>query len=188
MDEAKKFDDAFVEKYRTDMDIVLISAGLFSLVSAMFIAAMNSWKDPGSTTTWTQSLTYASLATSVNAALCASLARQWLVNYHQTGSGTSEQRALLRQAKHDALEKWKFQPMLRTFSVLPQISLLLFGIALSTYAWTRQSAIAAAVVGATAIGILLYALVTLASIYNRPFLSPLTNTTKYPVTNITLHE
>ncbi|KAH7911664.1 hypothetical protein BJ138DRAFT_990385, partial [Hygrophoropsis aurantiaca] len=110
--EAKEFDDEFLEKYRDDMDIVLIFAGLFSAVSTTFITSMQSslspdptattntllmrlvqatntsafagqdlelplWNGPGSTVIWSQSLIYASLATSLLAALGAVLGKQW---------------------------------------------------------------------------------------------------------------
>ncbi|KAH7908577.1 hypothetical protein BJ138DRAFT_340116 [Hygrophoropsis aurantiaca] len=166
--EAKEFDDEFLEKYRDDMDIVLIFAGLFSAVSTTFITSMQSnlspdatattnvllmqlvhaanttafagqnlelpsWNGPGSTMIWTQSLIYASLAASLLAALGAVLGKQWLAHYCQSKFGTSEQRALHRQAKSNALERWRFQAILAVLPVLLQISLLLFGIALSGF-------------------------------------------------------
>ncbi|KAH7911660.1 hypothetical protein BJ138DRAFT_893318, partial [Hygrophoropsis aurantiaca] len=129
--EAKEFDDEFLEKYRDDMDIVLIFAGLFSAVSTSFVTSMQSnlspdptattnvllmqlvqaantsafagqdlelpsWNGPGSTVIWTQSLIYASLASSLLAALGAVLGKQWLAHYHQSKFGTSEQRTLYR--------------------------------------------------------------------------------------------
>ncbi|KAH7905147.1 hypothetical protein BJ138DRAFT_1018126, partial [Hygrophoropsis aurantiaca] len=40
--EAKEYDGPFLERYRDDMDIVLIFAGLFSAVSTTFITSMQS--------------------------------------------------------------------------------------------------------------------------------------------------
>ncbi|KIJ63833.1 hypothetical protein HYDPIDRAFT_91617, partial [Hydnomerulius pinastri MD-312] len=50
--EASAYDDEFVETYKSDMDIVLIFAGLFSAVSTTFIVAMepNLSPDPNETT------------------------------------------------------------------------------------------------------------------------------------------
>ncbi|KAG1785127.1 uncharacterized protein HD556DRAFT_1269448 [Suillus plorans] len=39
---AEEHDDEFLERYTTDMDIVLIFSGLFSAISAAFIVAMES--------------------------------------------------------------------------------------------------------------------------------------------------
>ncbi|KAH7912118.1 hypothetical protein BJ138DRAFT_985110, partial [Hygrophoropsis aurantiaca] len=50
--EAKEFDDDFLDRYKEDMDIVLIFAGLFSAVSTTFITSMQSSlsQDPTATT------------------------------------------------------------------------------------------------------------------------------------------
>ncbi|KAH7911665.1 hypothetical protein BJ138DRAFT_893311 [Hygrophoropsis aurantiaca] len=70
--------------------------------------------------------------------------------------------------------------MLGVLPVLLQISLLLFGIALSAYVWTQQATIAAVVIGATALGLSFYAFIALASAFsqNCPFQTPLTNVIK----------
>ncbi|KIJ61572.1 hypothetical protein HYDPIDRAFT_56549, partial [Hydnomerulius pinastri MD-312] len=50
--EASEYDTEFLEKYKNDMDIVLIFAGLFSAVATTFIAAMQPTlsPDPSDTT------------------------------------------------------------------------------------------------------------------------------------------
>ncbi|KAH7906337.1 hypothetical protein BJ138DRAFT_1016407, partial [Hygrophoropsis aurantiaca] len=40
--EAKEYDESFLERYKDDMDIVLIFAGLFSAVSTTFITSIQS--------------------------------------------------------------------------------------------------------------------------------------------------
>ncbi|KAF8840490.1 hypothetical protein BDN67DRAFT_903360, partial [Paxillus ammoniavirescens] len=112
--EAGEYDAEFLDKYKSDMDIVLIFAGLFSAVSTSFIVGMepslspnpsdttnallmmlvhaidNStfsgqvanlglppWHGPGLSIIWIQTLMYASLSTSLLAALGAMLGKQW---------------------------------------------------------------------------------------------------------------
>ncbi|KAG1841878.1 hypothetical protein C8R48DRAFT_679172 [Suillus tomentosus] len=44
---AEEHDDEFLERYTTDMDIILIFSGLFSAVSTSFIVTMESDLSPG---------------------------------------------------------------------------------------------------------------------------------------------
>ncbi|KAG1869614.1 hypothetical protein F4604DRAFT_1584280, partial [Suillus subluteus] len=73
----------FLEKYTTDMDIVLIFSGLFSAVSTSFIAAMESnlSPDPSDTTMALriQIITYKNLSMSLLTAFGAVLGKQWLI-------------------------------------------------------------------------------------------------------------
>ncbi|KAG1770292.1 hypothetical protein EV702DRAFT_978176, partial [Suillus placidus] len=104
--------EEFLEKHKSDMDIVLIFSGLFSAVSTTFIVSLQSrlspdetemtnallkllihtlnstafdgqhldlpqWNGPGTTEIWIQCLMYASLSTSLVAALGAVLGKQW---------------------------------------------------------------------------------------------------------------
>ncbi|KAH7918957.1 hypothetical protein BV22DRAFT_982258, partial [Leucogyrophana mollusca] len=49
--EAEDYDSEFLEKYKDDMDIVLIFSGLFSAVSTTFITSMQSSLSPDPTAT-----------------------------------------------------------------------------------------------------------------------------------------
>ncbi|KAH7917890.1 hypothetical protein BV22DRAFT_988220, partial [Leucogyrophana mollusca] len=206
---ADDYDSEFLEKYKDDMDIVLIFSGLFSAVSTTFITGMQSslspdptdttnallrqliqatnssafpgqsldppaWNGPGTTVIWTQSFLYASLCASLLAALGAVLGKQWLGHYRRRGGGTIEERSKRRQQKLNGLEAWHFHAVLEVLPVLLQISLLLFGVALSAYVWTEQSTIGAVVIGTTAFGILFYISITLASLISPtcPFQTP----------------
>ncbi|KAG2147484.1 uncharacterized protein EDB93DRAFT_1226688 [Suillus bovinus] len=171
---AEEHDGEFLERYTTDMDIVLIFSGLFSAVSTSFIVAMESNLSPdpsdttnallkqlvqiglgnlaaaGSTpaepastwslslpTLWIQSIAYASLSMSLLAAFGAVLGKQWLGYYksNRYGRGSQEERGKRRQEKFDGLVTWYFDAVVQSFPILLQISLFLFGIALSAHIW-----------------------------------------------------
>ncbi|KAJ6523434.1 hypothetical protein DFH09DRAFT_1420794, partial [Mycena vulgaris] len=84
-----------------------------------------------------QSLLYVSLSCTLLAALLAVLGKQWLMYYSAAGErGTIEARGLERQRKFEGLRRWKFDTLLQMFPLLLQLSLLLFGAALSIYLWT----------------------------------------------------
>ncbi|KAH7917568.1 hypothetical protein BV22DRAFT_987285, partial [Leucogyrophana mollusca] len=209
--EAEDYDSEFLEKYKDDMDIVLIFSGLFSAVSTAFITSNTmqsslgpdltvttnallmqlvrtanatafpgqnldppAWDGVGSTVIWIQSLIYASLSASLLAALGAVLGKQWLGHYRRRGIGTVDERAMRRQQKLNRLEAWHFHTVLEALPVLLQISLLLFGVALSAFVWTQQSTVGAVVIGITAFGILLYISITVASLISPdcPFQTP----------------
>ncbi|KAH7922750.1 hypothetical protein BV22DRAFT_987027, partial [Leucogyrophana mollusca] len=137
-----------------------------------------SWDGPGSRVIWIQSLIYASLSASLLAALGAVLGKQWLGHYRRRGIGTVDERAIRRQQKLNGLEAWHFHAVLEVLPVLLQISLLLFGVALSAFVWTEQSTIGIVVIGATAFGILFYITITIASLMSRdcPFQTPASTT------------
>ncbi|KAH7921772.1 hypothetical protein BV22DRAFT_1095901 [Leucogyrophana mollusca] len=206
--EAEDYDSEFLEKYKDDMDIVLIFSGLFSAVSTTFITSMQSSfsadptattnvllmqlihtanttafadqnfdlpaNGPGSTVIWVQSLIYASLSASLLAALGAVLGKQWLGHYRRRGTGTVDERAMRRQQKLNSFIAWHFHAVLEVLPVLLQISLLLFGVALSAFVWTEQTTVGAVVIGTMALGILFYISITVASLISPdcPFQTP----------------
>ncbi|KAJ7262536.1 hypothetical protein C8J57DRAFT_1719421 [Mycena rebaudengoi] len=111
---------------------VLIHNANQSLFSGIDMAEPNS----GATTTIiiVQSLLYASLFSTLLAALLAVLGKQWLMHYDEAGSrGTLAERGLQRQRKHDGLQRWKFTIVMEMFPLLLQLALLLFSAALSVY-------------------------------------------------------
>ncbi|OAX32876.1 hypothetical protein K503DRAFT_804850 [Rhizopogon vinicolor AM-OR11-026] len=104
-----------------------------------------------------QTLAYASLSLSLLAAFGAVMGKQWLNSYKAArGRGTLQDRGLQRQRKLDGLELWHLKKVLEAFLALLQISLLLFGLSLSAYMFTRQPTISSVVISTTALGILFY--------------------------------
>ncbi|KAG2134675.1 hypothetical protein BD769DRAFT_1572017, partial [Suillus cothurnatus] len=191
--------EEFLEKHKSDMDIVLIFSGLFSAVSTTFIVSLQSalspdetkmtnalvqlliytldntafdgqqptlpqWNGPGPTEIWIQCLMYASLSTSLIAALGAVLGKQWLGHFIRCGRGPIDVRGRLRQQRMDGLQTWYFSAVLEALPLLIQISLLLFGIALSASIWTQQPTIATPVLLTMAFGALFYGVIVISCV------------------------
>lgn len=134
------------------------------------------WNGPSNTVIWVQSLLYASLASSLFAALGALLAKQWLSHYRSVGErGSMETRCMERQRKFASLEAWHFRTVLEALPVLLQLSLLLFGLGLSAYMWSQQRTIALVLIIANGLGALFYFWIVGASLLSSdsPFHTPL---------------
>ena len=116
------------------------------------------WNGPSSLEIWTQSLAYASLASSLLAALGAVLGKQWLVHFKSSrfGRGCLAERCQRRQQKIVGLGSWYFEPILEFLPVLLQLSLLFFAIFLIANIWTIDHILGAILICATAIGAIFY--------------------------------
>jgi len=128
------------------------------------------------TATWFQGFAYAALSFSLLAAFGAVLGKQWLSHYKcNDAHGSLERRGKLRQQKLDGLEAWHFHAVLQSFPILLQISLLLFGLAISAFVWSQQGPLAVAVMVPTAFGIFLYVFVVATSLVSLqcPFQTPI---------------
>ena len=126
---------------------------------------------------WTLALAYASLAFSLLAAFGAVLGKQWL-GYYKTNRydrGSLADRCKQRHRKFQKLQKWKFENVLQSFTVLIQLSLFLFGISLGVAMWTKQRAISILIISTTAFGALSLAVFILLSLISpdSPFHTPL---------------
>ncbi|KAJ7245450.1 hypothetical protein C8J57DRAFT_1141074, partial [Mycena rebaudengoi] len=134
---------------------ILIHNANQSLFSDVDLAESNS----GTTTTIVivQSFLYASLFSTLLAALLAVLGKQWLMHYDAAGGrGTLAERGLERQRKYDGLQRWKFTLVMEMFPLLLQLALLLFSAALSVYLSTISCPIAIIVITLTSLGALAY--------------------------------
>ncbi|KAG1726475.1 hypothetical protein EDB19DRAFT_226478, partial [Suillus lakei] len=178
------------------MDIVLVFSGLFSArhhkrpshptrryrtrqprcsglcarsASIYVVATHDDHMDP--------KIAYASLSMSLLAAFGAVLGKQWLGYYksNRYGRGSQEERGKRRQETFDGLITWYFDAVVQSFPVLLQISLLLFGIALSANMWTEQPSIAWVIIATTVFGFLFYSLTVMACLISPtcPFQTPI---------------
>jgi hypothetical protein len=139
------------------------------------ISNLSSSTSYSSSTAWTQALAYASLVFSVLAAFGAVMGKQWLSSYKAARERESlEERGMKRQWKLDRLENWHLKAVLRTFFILLQIALLLFGLSLSATMWFQQRKIFYVVISTTGPGMLFFMATTLVSIWrpNSPFQTP----------------
>jgi hypothetical protein len=105
------------------------------------------------------------------------LGKQWLGYYksHRYGRGSQEERAKRRQEKFDGIVTWYFDAVVQSFPVLLQISLLLFGIALSSNMWSQQYTIAWVIIATTVFGFMFYSLTVMAALVSPacPFQTPI---------------
>ncbi|KAG2118086.1 uncharacterized protein F5147DRAFT_256990 [Suillus discolor] len=180
---ATEYDGEFLERNSSDMDIVLLSSGLFAAINTAFIVAMQPntttpllWQlvqNTSSNTTisplaasaanppntiWFQTFAYAALSLDLLAAFGAVLGKQWLSHYKSTARGKD------RQEKLDGLEAWHFHAVLLSFLMLLQISFFIFGIALSAFVWNQQGATAIAVIVVMAFGLFFCLFIIVASL------------------------
>ncbi|KAJ7245958.1 hypothetical protein C8J57DRAFT_1678625 [Mycena rebaudengoi] len=155
---------------------VLIHNANQSLFSGIDLAEPNNGAP--TTVVVVQSLLYASLFSTLLAALLAVLGKQWLMHYDAAGSrGILAERGLERQRKYDGLQKWKFTLIMEMFPLLLQLALLLFSAALSVYLSTLSRQIATIVIAVTSLGALAYiSLLVSATVYpDSPFQTPLSS-------------
>ncbi|KAJ7032092.1 hypothetical protein C8F04DRAFT_668000 [Mycena alexandri] len=123
-----------------------------------------------------QSLLYFSLFSTLLAALLAVLGKQWLLYYDSAGEkGTMEQRGIERQNKFNGIQRWKFGIVMQICPLLIQLSLLLFGAALSIYLWTIHHTLAGISLALTGLGCTLYTVMVISAVTfpDSPFQTPL---------------
>jgi hypothetical protein len=144
------------------VQLVHIGVGNITAVSAPATPA-STWS-ASKTPLRIQAIAYASLSLSLLVAFGAALCKQWLGHYksNRYGCGSEEVRGKSRQEKFDGLSTWHFDAVVQSFPVLLQISLLLFGTALSANLWYEQPSIAWVVIATTAFGFLFYSLTVMA--------------------------
>ncbi|KAJ6529359.1 hypothetical protein B0H19DRAFT_968516, partial [Mycena capillaripes] len=120
---------------------------------------------------------YASLFSTLFAALLAVLGKEWLTYYLAAGErGTIEARGIERQRKFDGLRRWKFDTVMQMFPQLLQIGLFLFSTALSIYLWKVHLSLALLVLSFTSFGFFAYTalLMSVVAAPDSPFQTPLT--------------
>ncbi|KAG1774057.1 hypothetical protein EV702DRAFT_1048050 [Suillus placidus] len=187
----KEHDGEFLERNNSDMDIVLISSGLFSAVNTAFIIAMQ----PNPTTCGNSFRTHPPTPPS-HLSLPQQQTRQipigfrawhtmhchstfWLLSgLSSANSGSAITNQTIMEStdnkKLDGLEAWHFHAVLQSFLMLLQISFFLFGIALPAFVWSQQGGIAIAVMVSTAFSLFFYSFIVVASLKSSrcPFQTP----------------
>ena len=133
------------------------------------------WTGPDPADVTVSILLYTSLSTSLLAAFLAMLGKQWLNRYARHQGGSTAERCKDRQRKLNGLQRWPFRIVIESLPVLLQLSLLLFGAALSRILWDVNRVVASVVGGFTAYGVLFYACIVIAGTfsYECPFQTPL---------------
>ncbi|KAF9055489.1 hypothetical protein BDZ89DRAFT_900741, partial [Hymenopellis radicata] len=82
---------------------------------------------------WLNALWFTSLALSLTTALLAVLTKQWIHQYMSNPSGTSRDRARIRQLRYDSLKKWKVPVIIGFLPVLMHMALGIFFAGLVVY-------------------------------------------------------
>jgi hypothetical protein len=143
--------------------LVQIGLGNFTAAGSTPVDTVSTWS-PTASAVRIQMIAYASLSMSLLAAFGAVLGKQWLGHYKtkRYGRGSLEERGKHRQEMFDGLATWCFDAVLQSFSVLLQISLLLFEIALGAHMWYEQPSIAWVIIATIVSGFLFYFLTVMA--------------------------
>ena len=132
------------------------------------------WNGPNPTAVRIQSILYWSLSSSLFAAFVATLGKQWLNRYASEDRGSAADRGRQRKLKMDGMIAWKFDFVIEFLPILLQVSYLLLGCALSKYLFPISEAVSGVLIAFTAVGFLLYSLITLIATlnFNCPFQTP----------------
>ena len=154
----------------------VIANTLSGNIPASTDAALPQWTGPDPTIVRVQAILFSSLAASFFVAFIAILGKQWINYYSRAGIGGSVvDRGRYRQHKMNGMDTWYFHFVMDSLPVLLQVSLFLFGYALSDYFFPANKTVAGVIIGFTAFGVLFYLFIVSASVlsYNCPFQTPL---------------
>ncbi|KIJ53018.1 hypothetical protein M422DRAFT_242987 [Sphaerobolus stellatus SS14] len=156
---AKQSDEAFLERYNGELDVQLIFAGLFSATNALltlliqgtfnktfmdttFVLSAPSppGSNPVSLIIVEQALGYLSLSLSLLAVFDAVLGKQWLGYFkiYRFGHCTLKGRNVLSYERRAGIEQWHLHILLDMLPLMPQLSLLRFGISLIINVYTKH--------------------------------------------------
>jgi len=133
------------------------------------------WTSPPREAVIAQSLLYASLATSLFAALLAVLGKQWVARYLRNRGGSVAEMSRDRQRKLDGLAKWYFYIVPESILMILQFALFLLASALLVYLWTICRVIAEVILAFALSAGIAYTFLTLIAIpyYDCPYQTPL---------------
>jgi hypothetical protein len=136
------------------------------------------WNGPSSAVVCSQVVGYVALSASLLAALGAVLGKQWLSDFTRLRSGPLQERGRRRHQKLDGLKRWRFEVFMGALPALIQLALLLFSISLAINLWELNHGVGSTVIVATALGVLFYLFITLASLLppTCPFHTPVSST------------
>ncbi|KAJ7813727.1 hypothetical protein B0H14DRAFT_1431999 [Mycena olivaceomarginata] len=160
MDQAKIFDDNLANLFNSDLDPLLIFAGLFSAILSAFLieirkglqedlqtmtnnllfiliqngtgAQISSGSPfkPTSISRWVNGLWFSSLMFSLMSALGASLAKGWITQFSSPVSGSSWGDASLHCQRFRGLRRWHLKLIIQCLPILIHIAFFLFSIGL----------------------------------------------------------
>ncbi|KAJ3710818.1 hypothetical protein C8R42DRAFT_563137, partial [Lentinula raphanica] len=114
--------------YLGEISAILRANGNISTISQ--IPSTGTAFSPATGDIWVNGLWFTSLTIALSVALFAVLAKQWLRQYMSIVTGTSQERAFIRQFRFDGLKAWKVPAIISILPILLHLSLVLFLIGL----------------------------------------------------------
>ncbi|KAJ3970100.1 hypothetical protein EV361DRAFT_770031, partial [Lentinula raphanica] len=110
--------------YLRTISAILHASGNSSTISQ--IPTTDTFFSPATGDIWVNGLWFTSLTIALSIALFAVLAKQWLRQYTSFVTGTSQERAYIRQFRLDGLKAWKVPTIIGILPVLLHFSVILF--------------------------------------------------------------
>ncbi|KAJ3765934.1 hypothetical protein FB446DRAFT_607429, partial [Lentinula raphanica] len=110
--------------YLGEISAILRANGNISTISQ--IPSTGTAFSPATGDIWVNGLWFTSLTIALSVALFAVLAKQWLCQYMSIVTGTSQERAFIRQFRFDGLKAWKVPAIISILPILLHLSLVLF--------------------------------------------------------------
>ncbi|KIM21549.1 hypothetical protein M408DRAFT_29508 [Serendipita vermifera MAFF 305830] len=198
-------DGDIVSDFNSSMDVLLVFAGLFSAVNTAFIIETYKLLKPDQSELTNQllyavlgnqstvpssnfsapdyavrlnTLLFASLVTSLLAALAAMMVKQW-AGYYARGLGkiSSKQiRARTRQYRHEGIQKWHLSEVVALVPMTLHLSLVLFFIGIIDFLFAVHRTVAIFTTTLVVCGLTLYATANVLPLISSgaPFRSPIT--------------
>ncbi|KAJ7089488.1 hypothetical protein C8R43DRAFT_908574, partial [Mycena crocata] len=155
MEQAKMWDDNLANIFNSDLDPLLIFAGLFSAILSAFlievrkglqedlqsitnsllIALIQDQRNgqipstafrPSSSSRWVNGLWFSSLMFSLMSALGASLAKGWITQFSSTGFGTRWREASIHCERLRGTKRWHLKLIVQCLPMLIHVAFFLF--------------------------------------------------------------
>jgi hypothetical protein len=110
-------------------------------------------------------LFFASISTSIFAALAAVVALQWVGQYDSAlDSGDPEKLALVRQYRFMGVQKWKMHEIIRAIPLLLYISVFLFFTGLIEWMWTLHRVVGGIILAGACAALAFYVITTIIAV------------------------
>ncbi|KAJ7599256.1 hypothetical protein C8J56DRAFT_916218 [Mycena floridula] len=162
----KKYDDEAASDWNSDVDTVLIFAGLFSAAVTAFVVESYKWlsEDPNDKMVRLLSqlsqqdqipfsvtprskriniLWFLSLIFALSAASAGIIVKQWLREYRRDAAMDNKQTFKLRQLRYQGWDAWKVPEIIASLPILLEIALFLFFIGVVDLLWSLNPIVAA---------------------------------------------
>ncbi|KAJ7808711.1 hypothetical protein B0H14DRAFT_3761073, partial [Mycena olivaceomarginata] len=108
------------------LELVALQCALANGTSFESIPSTNTSFTVALSDVWVNGLWFTSLTLSLAAALLAVLAKQWLRQYSSFITGSTRDRALIRQFRYASFDKWGVQLIISLLPMILHLSLFLF--------------------------------------------------------------